>query len=253
MKKKIYILLIVVFCISSFAFLFGCGKYAAQYSAPVILERFPAEGTGGIGTTETLWIKFSKSMDTTGLNSINAIATNIKFATDNTAMVTFEPGVTPEVVWSEDNSKLTLVNLFFTADSGNRIHIQSSREAFQDVNGLYLTENADLWSFTVSGLNIVSRYPTIDATISNIPTTAVATFDNSVVTASFLISTGEGHTAGMPIPSPPSFTWSNSDKTLSIENVSWEAASGTVNITYEAIDIYGNVVTNGQLFNYNLP
>jgi hypothetical protein len=119
-------------------------------------------------------------------------------------------------------------------------------------HGQFLTENADLWNFTLSGLNIVSRFPTIDATISNVPTTIVATFDNSLVIVSFAVGTGEGHTAGLSIPYPPSYTWSNSDKTLSVENISWEAASGTVDITYEAIDIYGNAVSNGQLFKFNV-
>ena len=252
MNKKIHILFIIAFCVSSFLFIFGCGKYATQYSAPVILARYPAAGAGGIGTTETLWIKFSKSMDPAGISSIDALSTKIKYASDSTATVTTEPGITPEVIWSEDNSRLSIVNMYFTASSGNSIHFQSSKEAFQDVNGLFLPENSDLWTFTLSGLNVVSRYPTIDAVISNIPTTIVATFDNSVVTGSFLAATGEGHTAGKSIPYPPSFTWSNSNKILSISNVSWEAASGTVDITYEAVDIYGNVVTNGQLFNYDV-
>jgi hypothetical protein len=252
MNKKIYIFLVIAFCLSSFVIISGCGKYATQYSAPVILARYPAAGAGGIGTTETLWIKFSKSMDPAGISSIDALSTKIKFASDSTATVTTEPGITPEVIWSEDNSRLSLVNLYFTANSGDKIHFQSSREAFQDVNGLYLPENSELWNFTLSGLNIVDRSPTIDATISNIQTTIVATFDNPVVTGSFLAITGEGHTAGKPIPLLPSFTWSNSDRTLSIPNVSWEAASGTVNITYEAVDIYGNVVTDGQLFKYDV-
>jgi hypothetical protein len=251
MKREIYTLLIVVICISSLAFINGCGKYIAQYSAPVILESFPAAGAGGIGTNETLWVKFSKSMDTTGLTSTDALANRIKFASDNTATVTFEPGITPEVVWSDDDTKLSLVNFFFTAAPGNTIHFQSSREAFQDVNGLFLSENADLWNFTLSGLNIVGRSPTIDAAISNVPITAVATFDDPVVTGSFSVGTGAGHTAGLPIPNPPAFTWSNGNKTLSIVNVSWES-TGTVNITYEAVDIYGNAVTNGQLFRYSV-
>lgn len=251
MTKKIYTFLAFALCLFTFSFILGCGKYITQYSAPVIIERFPVSGIGGIGSSETLWIKFSKSMDTNS-SSISDFINKIKIAPDMTATVTFYPFPSPEATWSEDDSKLTITNVFFVSNPGNRIHIQSSREAFQDVNGLFLTENADLWNFTLSGLNIVDRYPTIDATISNVPTTIVATFDNSVVTVSFAPGTGEGHTAGTPIPSSPTYTWSDSDKTLSIENISWEASSGTVDITYEAIDIYGNVVTNGQLFKYNV-
>jgi hypothetical protein len=251
MTKKIYIFLTFALCLFTFFMISGCGKYITQYSAPVIIERYPVAGTGGIGSSETLWIKFSKSMDTNS-SSIADFINKIKIAPDMTATVTFYPFPSPEATWSEDDSKLTITNVFFVANPGNRIHIQSSKEAFQDVNGQYLTENADLWNFTLSGLNIVDRYPTIDATISNVPTTIVATFDNSVATVSFAVGTGEEHTAGLSIPYPPSYTWTNSDKTLSIENVSWEASSGTVDVTYEAIDIYGNVVTNGQLFKFNV-
>lgn len=253
MTKKLYIFLTCALCFLTFSIISGCGKYATQYSAPVIIERYPVAGAGGIGSTEAIWVKFSKSMDTNG-SSIADIANKIKFAADTTATVTFYAYPTPEAVWSEDDSKLTITNFFFIANPGNRIHIQASKEAFQDVNGLYLTENADLWNFTLSGLNIVSRFPTIDAMISNVATTIVATFDNSVATVSFAVGTGEGHTAGMSIPPLPllSYSWSDSDKTLSVENISWEAASGTVDITYEAVDIYGNVVTNGQLFKYNV-
>jgi hypothetical protein len=250
MKKKIYILLIVVFCISSLAFIFGCGKYAAQYSAPVILERFPVAGAGGIGTTETLWIKFSKSMDTSGLTSIDALATKIKFATDNTAAVTFVPGTTPEVVWSEGDSKFSLVNLYFTADPGSKIHFQSSREAFQDVNGQFLTENAELWNFTLSGLNVTSRFPPIGATVANSSITHEVIFNNSLATwESFM---GPGHTAGNPTPFPPTIYISADLKTITFEVSSWASGSSIVDITYEAQDIFGNVVINGQLFNYNV-
>jgi hypothetical protein len=250
MTKKIYLFLTFALCLLAFAVISGCGKYAAQYSAPVIIERYPVAGAGGIGSAETLWLKFSKSMDTNG-SSIAEMINKIKFAADMTAVMTFEPGVTPEVAWSEDNTKLTLTKIFFIADPGNRIHIQSSREAFEDENGQFLTENADLWNFTLSGLNIVDRSPSIEAVISNVPTTIVATFDNPVATGSFAVGTGESHTAGMSIPFPPSYSWTNSDKTLTIENISWEA-SGTIDITYEAVDIYGNVVTNGQLFKFTV-
>ncbi|MFH1710603.1 MAG: hypothetical protein ABH860_06045 [bacterium] len=150
MTKNTYIFLAFTLCLLTFTFTFGCGKYTVQYSAPVILERSPTSGAGSIESTETLWIKFSKSMDTTGVSSISALATKIKYATDMTATVTFDAGLTPEVVWSDDDTKLTLRNVFFIASPGNKVHFQASREAFQDVSGLYITENAILWSFTLS-------------------------------------------------------------------------------------------------------
>jgi hypothetical protein len=253
MNKKIYFFLTFALCLLTFSFISGCGKYMAQYSPPVIIERYPVAGAGGVGTFETIWVKFSKSMDTSGLTSIESVGSKIKFASDMTATVTFYPYATAEVIWSDDDTKLTFANIFFIANPGNRIHIQTSKEAFQDVNGQYLTENADLWNFTLAGLYVISRFPTIDATVPNIPMTLVATFDNPVVTSGFSAGLGSGHTAGAPIPSVPTITWSNSDKTVNVENISWEASPGkVVEITYEAIDIYGNIVTNGQLFKYNV-
>ena len=134
--------------------------------------------------------------------------------------------------------------------------MQASLEAFQDRNGLYLAESTDLWNFTLSGLCVVSRSPTIDAdaTIPNSPMTLVATFDNSVSTGTFTAGLGISHTAGASIPSSPSIVWSNLNKTVSIGSITWEASPGkVVDITYEATDIYGNVTRNGQLFKFNLP
>jgi hypothetical protein len=253
MNKKTYTFLAFALCLLTFAFISGCGKYATQYSAPVIIERYPVAGTGGVGTTETMWIKFSKSMDTSGLTSIDSLATKIKYVSDMTATVTFYPDATPEVIWSDDDTIMTFINLFFIANTGSRIHLQASLEAFQDRNGLYLAENADLWNFTLAGLYVVSRSPTTETTVPNSPMTLVATFDNSVSTGTFLAGIGTSHTAGAPIPYPPSITWSNSNKTVSIGNITWEASPGKViDITYEATDIYGNVTRNGQLFKFNL-
>jgi len=251
MNKNIFLLLTLALLISTFAVISGCGKYAAQYTAPLILERFPAAGAGGIGTTETLWIKFSKSMDTTGISSISAFASKIKFATDISAVVTSEPGITPEVVWSENDTKLSFVNLFFIANPGNRIHFISSQEAFQDANGQYLTENADLWNFTLSGLNILSRDPSIDAVVTDGGLTAEVVFNNPVDPSSFLVYTGPYHTAGAPATYEGSF--SNSNTTLTFEVSDWPGVPPVVvDITYEANDIYGDAVTNGQLVKYNL-
>jgi len=253
MNKKTYALLAFGLCLLAFAFISGCGKYATQYSAPVIIERFPVAGAGGVGTNETMWIKFSKSMDTTGLTSIDSLASKIKFSSDMTATVTFYPDATPEVIWSDDDTKMTFTNIFFVANAGSRIHYQASMEAFQDRNGLYLAESTDLWNFTLSGLCVVSRSPTNDSSVPNSPMTLVATFDNSVSTGTFTAGLGISHTAGAPIPSSPSIAWSNSNKTVSIGNITWEASPPkVVDITYEATDIYGNVTRNGQLFKFNL-
>jgi hypothetical protein len=53
MTKKIYIFLTFALCLFAFAMISGCGKYITQYSAPVIIERYPVSGTGGVGSTET--------------------------------------------------------------------------------------------------------------------------------------------------------------------------------------------------------
>ena len=251
MNKNIFLFLTFTLLVLTFAVTSGCGKYASQYSAPVIIERSPANGEGGIGTTETLWIKFSKSMDTTDISSISAFASKIKFATDISAVVTSEPGVTPEVVWSENDTKLSLVNFFFIANPGNRIHFISSKEAFQDVNGQYLTENADLWNFTLSGLNIMSRIPTFDVTVTNSSILHEITFNSPIATYEYFM--GPDHTAGSSDPLPPTIYISDDSKTITFEVNLWEFDSSTVEVTYEAQDIYGNVVINGQLLKYYLP
>ncbi len=250
MTKKLYIFLTFALCLFSFAAISGCGKYITQYSAPVIIERYPVSGAGGIGSYETLWVKFSKSMDTNG-SSIAELLSKIKFAADMTATATFYPDPTPEAVWSESDSKLTITNIFFIANPGNSIHVQSSKEAFQDVNGQYLTENANLWNYTLSGLNIVSRNPSIDAVVTNGGLTAEVVFNNPVDPGSFLVYIGPDHTAGAPTTYEGSF--SNSNTTLSFEVSDWPGVPPVVvDITYEAMDIYGNVVLNGQLVKYTV-
>ncbi len=250
MTKKIYILLTFTLCLFAFIMISGCGKYITQYSAPVIISRYPVAGAGGIGTTETLWIKFSKSMDTNG-SSVSDLLSKIKVAADMTATVTFYPDLTPEAVWSESDSRLTVTNLFFVAFPGNRMHIQSSKEAFQDVNGQYLTENADLWDFTLSGLNIVSRRPGIGSVETDGGLTSEVVFNNSVDPGSFLVFTGPDHTAGAPTTYEGTF--SNSNTVLSFEVSNWPGTPPmVVDITYEAMDIYGNVVLNGQLVKYTV-
>jgi hypothetical protein len=153
-------------------------------------------------------------------------------------------------VWSENDTKLSFLNIFFVAAPGNRIHIQSSKEAFQDVNGQYLTENADLWNFTLSGLNIENRFPPIVATVSNSSITHEVTFNNSLATYEYFM--GPAHTAGTPEPMLPTIYESDDHKTITFEVTAWESGEAVVDITYEAQDIYGNVVTNGQLFKYNV-
>ena len=146
---------------------------------------------------------------------------------------------------------LTLTNIFFVADPGNRIHIQSSKEAFEDVNGQYITENADLWNFTLSGLNIMSRIPTLDVTVTNSSILHEITFNSPIATYEYFM--GPSHTAGTPEPLMPTIYVSVDNKTITLEVNLWEFDSSTVEVTYEAQDIYGNVVINGQLLKYYLP
>jgi len=149
MNNKTYVFLTFALLLFSFTFVSGCGKYVAQYSAPVVISRYPVNGASGIGSHETIWLKFSKSADENNMN-ISQLGSKIKWAGDMMATATFEPSLTPEAVWSEDNTKLTIKNVYFTSiEAGARVHITASREAFQDVNGLYLQENANLWNYTL--------------------------------------------------------------------------------------------------------
>lgn len=149
MSNKAYISLTFAFLLFTFAFNFGCGKYITQYSAPMIISRYPVNGASGVGSAETLWIKFSKSMDMENTN-LEALLMMVKFANDMTAVATFEPLLTPEAIWSDNSSKLTVKNVIFTSiEAGARVHIMASREAFQDMNGLYLPENTNLFNYTL--------------------------------------------------------------------------------------------------------
>ena len=149
MNDKIYIFLIFSFLLFTFSFITGCGKYITQYSAPVIIARHPTNEASGISSNETLWIKFSKSMDENNMGTPELFA-KVVFASDMTATATFYPDLTCEAVWSDDNTVLTIRNVFFiSTEAAARVHIISSREAFIDTNGLYITEGAKLWNYTL--------------------------------------------------------------------------------------------------------
>jgi hypothetical protein len=151
MKNKIFISLIFSLCILAFAFASGCGKYIAQISPPVILTRSPVLGAGGVASTEALWLKFSKSMDTGG-TSVTEILSKVKIGIDMTATATFDPSLTPEATWSESDTKLTITNVIFVPVPGNVVHIISSKESFQDTNGNFLGEGIDLWNYTLEAI-----------------------------------------------------------------------------------------------------
>ena len=149
MNNKKYIFLTFALCLLAFYFASGCGRYVTQYSAPVVISRNPALDAGSIPTNESIWVKFSKAIDA-GSIDMNTLMNKIKFAADCTAVATFDPLVSPEAKWEEDNTKLTILNVSFVSlESGARVHILASKEAFQDMNGLYLIEGADLWSYTI--------------------------------------------------------------------------------------------------------
>lgn len=251
MKNRTYFLLMTAFCIITFAMISGCGKYAAQYSAPIIISRYPALGADGIGSAEALWVKFSKRMDTSG-TSFNELINKIVPALDNKATIRILAGITPESFWIEDDTKLVITKVFFVASPEGRVHILASREAFKDLDDLKISENATLWDFTLSGLTITNRFPTLDAAdVPNVPSTLEITFNNPVVTSEFSATPGPLHTAGLP--TYYNLYWSNSDRTLSLEVSAWPVNPAVIDITYEAVDIFGNVVKNGQLIRYSIP
>lgn len=149
MNKKIYFFLIFALLFLTFAFTSGCGKYAAQYSAPVILSRFPTDEAADVSSRETIWVIFSKSMNADNA-SYEALLAMISFAGNMNAIATSEQPLTPEAVWSENSTKLTIRNVIFTStEAGARVHMIASREAFEDMNGLYLQEDANLWNYTL--------------------------------------------------------------------------------------------------------
>ena len=144
-NNKIYIFLIFSFIFFTFTFNSGCGKYVTQYSAPVIINRYPANGATGVASGETIWVKFSKTMNENNM-TLSELEQKIKLAT--TATTTFYPELTPEVVWLEENTKLVLTNVFFVGTTTEAVvHLISSKDAFEDTNGLFLQEDAVLWNY----------------------------------------------------------------------------------------------------------
>jgi len=149
MNKNIYLFLTFTLLILTFAVTSGCGKYMAQYSAPTIISRNPVIGAGNVASGEPLWLKFSKTMDTSG-TSFDQFMTKMKFGDNMTATATIYPELTPEASWAENDSKLIITNIFFLGTpTSNEVQIISSKEALMDVNGLYIPENTVLWSYTV--------------------------------------------------------------------------------------------------------
>jgi hypothetical protein len=146
MNNKIYIFLIFSFILLTFAFNSGCGKYITQYSAPVIIDRYPANGATGVASGETIWVKFSKTMNENNM-TLSELGQKMKAATDMTAVATFYPELTPEVTWVEDNTKLVVTNVFFVGTTDDIVHLISSKDAFVDTNGLFLQEDAVLWNY----------------------------------------------------------------------------------------------------------
>lgn len=245
-NNRVYAILIFSLLILTFCFSAGCGRYAQQFSPPVVLSRYPVLFQGGVGSGEALWVKFSKSMDTDGFD-IAGVVNKIKTASDMTATVTSFASPSPEVTWSESNTKLTFTNFFMIAFPGSRVHIVASRDAFVDVNGQDLSENADLWDYDLAGIDVTFRDPAIGDTLSNGVMTLEAVFNNPVATIE--IATGPTHTAGAPAAVNELFTLPSSILTFEVDT--W-ASTGVADITYEAVDVYGNVNSNGQLFLFNV-
>lgn len=149
MKTKINFFLTFALFLLTFAFVSGCGKYFTQYSAPTIISRSPAIGATAVSSHEVLWLKFSKGMDVSNLD-LSQLSSKIKSSGDMSAAITIDPILTPEAVWLEDNTMLVIYNVFFTSsESSARVHLTASKEAFIDVNGLYLPENTELWNYNL--------------------------------------------------------------------------------------------------------
>ena len=148
MNKLKYNLIIFAIFIFTFAFVSGCGRYVKQYSAPVVIANSPAMGQTGVASDAALSVTFSKSMNTTNMGWPDIIS-KLKYAADMTATATMPAGVTPEVVWSNSDSTVTITNITFVATPDHHVHIVASREAFMDVNGLFIPENTDLWNYNL--------------------------------------------------------------------------------------------------------
>ena len=253
MDNKRYLFLIFAFLLLAFAFISGCGKYLSQYNAPTIISRYPELDAVGIGSSESIWLKFSKPMDTAAIASAEDLATKMANASNMTATIKILPGITPELIWSEDNSTLTISKIFFAASPESKVHIVLSKEALADVNGLFLPEKAELWDFTLSGLYVVSRFPALDAVVTNEGMTLEVTFNNPLVPF-ITLGISIDHGVVTPEPYPPNSYWTNSNMTYNIELNSWEVTSypATIEISYQAADIYGNNVNGGRFLKYLL-
>lgn len=149
MKNKIFNFLVFALLFLTFGFICGCGKYFTQYSAPTIISRSPVIGATLVPSHEVLWLKFNKTMDINNLD-LSQLVSKVRSANDMNAVITIDATLTPEAAWEEDNTKLIISNVFFTSiESAARVHLIASKEAFEDNNGLYLQENADLWNYTL--------------------------------------------------------------------------------------------------------
>jgi Bacterial Ig-like domain len=149
MNKRTYMFFTSALLLLTFAFCTGCGKYLTQYSAPYIVSSQPAIGATGIVSTETLWVKFNKSMDGAAID-VSALGSKLSFPQQMTAVPTFFADTTPEVYWSENATKLTITGVNFISGEGSRVYIVATREGFMDANGLYLPENTVMWDYTLA-------------------------------------------------------------------------------------------------------
>jgi len=150
MSRTYFIVLFACLLIAIF-FNFGCGKYIKQYSSPVIISRYPVAGAASVASDEVLWVKFSKRMSENDYIGSEEVAQRISAATDSNATLETFPSLTVEAKWSDDNTKLTVYNRFYTGSTSNCVvHLVSAKNAFSDENGLFLPEHTTLWSYTVT-------------------------------------------------------------------------------------------------------
>lgn len=147
MSNRTYLIFIISVSMFTLISMSGCGKYFEQYSSPLILSRYPALGATNVPTNEIIWVKFSKRMDTFG-TTIEALLAKVLFAADNSAQSGLDPSATPEAKWSENNTKLTITNVFFVStEAAARVHILATKEGFEDLSGLYIQEHTTLWNY----------------------------------------------------------------------------------------------------------